>query len=309
MEEIRDVFGNLISEIGGKDSRIVVLDADLGTSTRASKFSKIPGRFIQCGIAEQNMVGVSAGLALKGFIPFAVSFAVFIAGRCYDQIRVSIAYPNLNVKLIGSHAGLTPGPDGPTHQAIDDIALMRALPNMMVLEPADRREMAMVIEESIKLEGPVYIRMNRGSSPDIYDNKPAFRKINILREGKDVALIASGFMVHKAIKAAKLLELENISALIASVHCIKPIDTETLLDIAKKVKFIVTIENHSIVGGLGSVISEVLSEIYQIPILKIGIKDTFAESAETDDLFKKYGLTEMDIVKKVIENINMTQFS
>lgn len=305
MEEIRDVFGKVILELGKKDERIIVLDADLGSSTRANMFSRIPGRFIQCGIAEQNMVGVSAGLALKGLIPVAVSFSVFLAGRCYDQIRVSVAYPNLNVKLVGSHAGLTTGPDGPTHQAIEDIALMRALPNMMVLEPADRNEMAMVIKESIKYYGPVYIRMNRGSSPDIYTSaQPRFKKINVLKDGKDIAIIASGFMVHKALMAAKLLESEHVDALVADMHCIKPADVETLVNIAKKVRFIVTVENHSVIGGLGSTVCEIISELHPIPVFKIGLNDTFAESAETEDLFKKYGLTEFDIVQTVKRNMH-----
>ncbi|MGB9812783.1 MAG: transketolase family protein [Thermovenabulum sp.] len=304
MEEIRDVFGRKILEIGEKDNRVVVLDADVGSSTRASMFSKIPERFVQCGIAEQNMVGISAGLALKGFIPVAVSFSTFIAGRCYDQIRVSIAYPNLNVKLVGSHAGLTPGPDGPTHQAIDDIALMRALPNMMVLEPADRIEMEMVVEEAIKHRGPVYIRINRGSSADVYTSiTPKFKKINILKEGKDIAIIASGFMVQKALLAADMLKSEGLDVLVAGVHCIKPLDAETLLNIANKVRFIITVENHSIIGGLGSAVSEILSEMHPLPVFKMGIKDTFAESANTEELFEKYGLTEFEIVKVVKKNM------
>lgn len=306
MEEIRDIFGKELLEIGKKEKRIIVLDADVGSSTRSLKFSELGQRFIQCGIAEQNMMGISAGLALKGMIPIVTSFAVFVTGRCYDQIRISIAYPKLNVKIVGSHAGLTAGPDGPTHQAIDDIALMRALPNMMVLEPADKKEMKIVLNESIKHNGPVYIRINRGSSPEVCNiDDICYKKINILKKGNDVGILASGFMVDKALKAAKILETEYINALVADIHCIKPIDVDTLLDIARKVRFILTIENHSIIGGMGSAVSEILAELYPLPIIKMGVKDTFAESADTMQLFEKYGLTEaniIDIIKRHLKS-------
>ena len=294
----RDAYGEALAELGAVNENIVVLEADLSKSTKTSDFKKVyPERHFNMGIAEQNMLGVAAGFAAAGKIPFASSFAVFATGRAYDQIRNSIAYPNLNVKIAATHAGLTVGEDGGSHQMLEDIALMRALPNMTVIVPADGIETKQAVKAAAEYEGPVYIRMGRPKVPVLFDENYTFEigKGVVLKEGTDVTLVGTGIMVSKAVEAAELLAAEGISTAVVNISTIKPLDAELIIAQAQKTGAIVTCEEHNIYGGLGSAVAEVLVENCPVPMARVGVADKFGESGLPDELLEKYGLTAANI--------------
>lgn len=296
----REAYGNALKILAQKNPKVVVLDADLSKSTKTAEFQKVcPERFVNCGISEQSMMGTAAGFATCGKIPFASTFAMFAAGRAFEIIRNSIAYPKLNVKIAATHAGLTVGEDGASHQAIEDMSLMRSIPNMVVLNPADGVEAEKAILAAAEYEGPMYIRLGRMSVPIIFGEDYEFQlgKGVLLQEGKDVTLIATGIMVNEALKAAEILSAAGISAEVINIHTIKPIDEEIILRSAKKTRAIVTCEEHSIIGGLGSAVSEVLCENDPCLLKRIGVMDTFGESGPGEELLEKYGLTAPYIVK------------
>ncbi|MFO7152102.1 MAG: transketolase family protein [Bacillota bacterium] len=293
----RDAYGKALAELGEEIKDIVVLDADLSKSTKTSVFAKkFPERFFNMGIAEQNLMATAAGLATCGKIPFASTFAVFATGRAFDQVRNSICYPKLNVKIAATHAGITVGEDGATHQSIEDLALMRALPNMTVICPADEVETRKAVRAAVEIKGPVYLRLGRHPVETIFDESYEFvpGKGVILREGKDVALIATGVMVAEALRAAELLAKDGIEAMVVNIHTIKPIDEEIILK-AAECGAIVTAEEHSIIGGLGSAVAEVLVEKKPVPMKRIGVRDVFGQSGKPEELMKEYGLTADDI--------------
>ncbi len=298
----REAYGNALAEFGS-DNRIVVFDADLSKSTKTDNFrKKYPERFFNMGIAESNMMASAAGMAACGKIAFASTFAVFAAGRAFEQIRKSICYPNLNVKIGASHAGLSVGEDGASHQAIEDIAIMRALPNMTVISPADAIETKYAVKAAIEIDGPVYLRLGRLGVPVIYDEnvyKYEIGKGIALAEGSDATIIATGLMVHGALEAKSLLQQEGISVRIVNIHTIKPIDIDIIVKAAKETGAIVTAEEHNIIGGLGSAVAEVLGEHYPVPILRIGVQDKFGKSGKPEKLMEMYGLTAADIAEKV----------
>ncbi len=296
----REAYGEALKEIGGKNEQIVVLDADLSKSTKTNVFAKAyPQRFFNVGIAEQNLVGTAAGLAASGKTPFVSTFAMFAAGRAFEQIRNSVCYPKLNVKVAATHAGLTVGEDGASHQAIEDVSLMRSLPNMTVLVPADEEETRQAIAWAAAYQGPVYIRLGRMSvdnvSPEGYVFAPA--KAAVLTEGNDVALIANGVMVMAALEAAKMLAAEGIQARVINMASVKPLDEAAVVSAAKENGAIVTCEEHSIIGGLGSAVAEVLAEQAPAPLERVGVKDTFGESGKPKELLAKYGLTAADVAE------------
>lgn len=300
----RESYGNTLKELGYENKDIVVLEADLSKATKSEIFGKeFPERFINVGIAEQNMVGMAAGLAAGGKIPFATTFAVFAAGRAFEIIRNSVCYPNMNVKIAATHAGITVGPDGGSHQAIEDIAIMSSLPNMIVLSPADDIEACKCVREAAKIKSPVYIRLGRIPLDDIYTEDYDFKigKGSELVKGDDVTIIATGIMVHKVLKAAKELKDENINARVINISTIKPIDEEIIIKGAKETKGIVTVEEHSIIGGLGDRVSSVVCENYPTKVKKIGVKDVFGESGNPNELLEKHGLTVSNIKEKVKE--------
>ncbi|MFZ5942832.1 MAG: transketolase family protein [Bacillota bacterium] len=304
MESIatRDAYGKALVELGKVNKDVVVLDADLSKSTKTENFAKVfPERFFNIGIAEQNLMGCAAGFAASGKIPFASSFAVFATGRAYDQIRNSIGYPHLNVKIAASHAGLTVGEDGGSHQMIEDISLMRAIPGMTVIVPADGEETKQVIFKAAEYKGPVYIRLGRPKVPGIFgkDYKFEIGKAVVVKPGKDVVIMAAGIMVSEGIKAAEQLEKDGISAAVVNISTIKPIDVKTIIQVAKETGAVVTCEEHNILGGLGSAVAEVLVENCPVPMERVGVKDTFGESGKPDELLEKYGLTVKDIVSAV----------
>ncbi|MBE6689024.1 MAG: transketolase family protein [Ruminococcaceae bacterium] len=304
----REAYGNALAEFGC-DERIVVLDADLSKSTKTATFiKKYPERFFNCGIAEGDMISVAAGLATTGKIPFASSFAMFAAGRAFEPIRNSIGYPHLNVKIGATHAGITVGEDGATHQCNEDLALMRVIPGMVVLTPADATEARAAVKAAIEFDGPVYLRFGRLSVPVIYDTdtfKFEIGKGDMISDGKDVTLVATGIMVAQAIEAAKMLAAEGISARVINIATIKPIDKDILIKAAKETGAIVTAEEHSVVGGLGSAVCEALCEEKPVPVLKVGIQDTFGKSGPAEELLKIYGLTAADIADKAKKAIAM----
>ncbi|MBI4847408.1 MAG: transketolase family protein [Nitrospirae bacterium] len=298
----RDEYGDTLLELGKKRSDIVVLDADLSGSTKTAKFAKaFPDRFFNMGIAEQDMVGTAAGLSLTGKVPFASTFAVFETGRAWDQIRLTVCYSNTNVKLVATHSGITVGEDGASHQALEDIALMRALPNMTVIVPADSAETASVINAVADFKGPVYVRLGRAKVPYVMPDDYKFRigKAFAFKIGKDVNLIAAGIMVAIAKKAADILSNDGIDTGVINMSTIKPLDGETLLKAARNSKLIVTAEEHSVIGGLGGAVCEFLAENHPVPVKRIGINDTFGCSGNPDELLKIHGLTAEDIVKTV----------
>ncbi len=302
----REAYGKALVELGKIDNRVVVLDADLSGSTKSKEFQKqFPNRFFNMGIAEANMAGVAAGMALSGLKPYASSFAVFITGRAFEIVRQSICYQNLHVVLCGSHSGISVGEDGGSHQAIADISLMRSLPNMKVIVPADYNETYLAVLESINMEGPVYIRTSRAKSP-VFIKKDIFKlgMADILKEGKSVTVVACGIMVNLALEAAKLLEEEGIDAEVINASSVKPIDRDTIVKSAKKTGRVVTVEEHTIIGGLGSAVSEVLMDEYPVRVLKIGIEDVFGESGSKDDLFCKFGFTKEAIARRIKEFVN-----
>ncbi|MBQ5702812.1 MAG: transketolase family protein [Peptococcaceae bacterium] len=297
----RDAYGEALAELGAINNQVVVLDADLSKSTKTNDFKKVyPERFFNLGIAEQNLLGTAAGFAAAGKIPFASSFAVFAVGRAYDQIRNSIAYPNLNVKIAATHAGLTVGEDGGSHQMLEDIALMRAVPNMTVIVPADGVETKQVVMAAAEHQGPVYIRLGRPKVPVLLgdDYKFEIGKGVVLKEGTDVTLIGTGIMVSKAMEAAELLAADGISAAVVNISTIKPLDNALVTEMAQKTGAVVTAEEHNIYGGLGSAVAEVLVETCPVPMARVGVEDKFGESGLPDELLEKYGLTAANIAAK-----------
>ncbi|OIP80769.1 transketolase [Candidatus Peregrinibacteria bacterium CG10_big_fil_rev_8_21_14_0_10_44_7] len=304
MEKIatRAAFGEAIAELGAKYRNIMVLDADLASSTKTLKFAQaFPGRHFNIGIAEQNMMSIAAGMAIKGKIPFACTFAIFATGRAWEQIRNGIAYPNLNVKVVGSHSGIMTGEDGATHQALEDIAVMRAIPNMKVFCPADAYETKAVIASMCEDFGPVYLRLGRSAVPVLYDEKYRFKpgKGDVLRDGTDITIFAVGSTVSRALSAAEILESQGVSARVCNMCSIKPIDEDLILESARKTKKLFSVEDHQIIGGLGSAISEVLAEAGSgIPLKRIGMHK-FGESGKDEDLYRKYGLDAEGIVRVV----------
>lgn len=297
----RDAYGKTLVELGKVNKDIVVLDADLSGSTKTGLFGKAyPDRFFNMGVAEQDMISTAAGLASCGKIVFASTFAVFGSGRAWDQIRVSVAYTRSNVKIVVTHGGITTGEDGATHQANEDIAIMRVIPNMTVIVPADAVETELVINNLVKEYGPAYVRLSRASTPIIYkDNNYDFKigKAVQMRQGKDLTIIACGIMVNMALDAAEELEKKGISARVINMHTIKPLDRHAVVNCAKETGAIVTAEEHSIIGGLGGAVAEVVSETCPVPIIRVGIKDMFGESGSPKDLLEKYGLTPAELVK------------
>ena len=299
----RESYGNALAELGKEHDDFVVLDADLSGATKTGIFKKaFPERHINCGIAEGNMMSVAAGLAATGKVPFASSFAMFAAGRAYEQIRNSIGYPHLNVKIGATHAGISVGEDGATHQCNEDIALMRAIPGMVILNPADDVEARAAVKAAYEYVGPVYLRFGRLAVPVINDNEDYKFEIGkgiVLREGKDVAIIATGLEVGESLAAAEMLAADGIDAKVINIHTIKPLDEELIIKAAKETGKVVTVEEHSVIGGLGSAVAEVLSEKAPTKMLKIGVNDTFGESGPAVALIKKYGLDAESIYKKV----------
>ncbi len=302
----REAYGNALAKIGAKNPKVVVLDADLSKSTKTDVFAKAcPERFFDMGIAEQNMYGVAAGMAASGKIPVASTFAMFAAGRAFEIIRNSICYPKLNVKVCATHAGLTVGEDGASHQAIEDLALMRAIPNMTVINPADGVSTEKLVEAAINMHGPCYVRLGRAAVPNLYPEDAVIEigKGCELKAGNDVTIIATGIMVNEAMMAAETLEAKGISVRVIDIHTLKPMDDDIVVKAAKETKLIVTAEEHSIIGGLGSAVSEVLCEKAPQRQVRIGVKDTFGESGKPNELMEKYGLTAKHIVAAVEANL------
>lgn len=307
MVAIRDAFGKALLELGKKNKDVVVLDADLASSTRVIYFAKeFPDRFFEMGVAEQNMMGVAAGFASIGKIPFVSTFAVFATKRACDQVTISVAYPNLNIKIIGAYTGIVSGNNGATHQAIEDISIMRAIPNMIIIEPADAEEMRQAVKVIAQHKGPVYIRETRDEWPDIFDKSYKFKigKAKEVCSGNDATIIACGVMTSQAMEASKMLVKQGIEARVVNMSTIKPIDKDMIIKCAKETGAIVTAENHNIYGGLGSAVSEVLVEEFQAPLLRVGIRDVFGECGSNRDLLKKYNMDSeyiAETVKKVLE--------
>lgn len=302
----RVAYGETLVKLGKINKDVVVLEADLSKSTMTAYFQKeFPERHINVGIAEADMIATAAGIATTGKIPFASTFAHFAAGRAFDQIRNSVAYPHLNVKICPTHAGVSLGEDGGSHQSVEDVALMRAIPGMVVLSPADVVETEKMIFAVAEYEGPVYVRLGRLNIPVLFDEDYTFEigKAVTLTQGDDVAILATGLMVSEALKAEKLLEEKGIKARVINVSTIKPLDTETVLKAAKECKFIVTSEEHSVIGGLGSAVSEYLSEVHPAKVIKHGIQDIFGQSADGETMLTNYGLRAENIVELVLKNM------
>ncbi len=294
----RESYGKALAELGEKYENVVVLDADLAAATKTIDFKKKhPDRFFDVGIAEQDLIGTAAGLAIGGKIPFASTFAIFATGRAYDQVRNTVAYSNLNVKIAATHAGITVGEDGASHQALEDIALMRAVPNMVVISPADSLSTKWVIEEAIKYNGPMYIRLTRPSADEVYGDVSNFKIGKGIQhgDGRDATIFATGITVSEALKAKEELSKNGIDVRVVDIHTIKPIDSELIIKCAKETNKIITIEDHSIIGGLGSAVCEVLSENYPKQVIRIGIKDEFGQSGKWNELMECYGITSKNI--------------
>ncbi|WP_055069360.1 transketolase family protein [Clostridium massiliamazoniense] len=305
----REAYGKALAKLGKVNDKVVVLDADLSKSTKTADFkSEFPERFINMGIAEGNMMTVAAGLSTCGKVPFASTFAMFAAGRAFEQIRNSICYPRLNVKICATHAGLTVGEDGASHQSIEDLALMRAIPNMTVICPSDAVETEAVINAIAEYNGPCYVRLGR-AGVNVINDRPDYKfelgKGVQLTEGNDVTIVATGIMVDEALSAEKMLKAEGISARVINIHTLKPIDSEILVKAAKETGAIVTVEEHNIIGGLGSAVSEVVSEEKPVPVIRVGVKDTFGESGKPEELLKAYGLKDINIVEAVKKAISL----
>ena len=300
----REAYGKALVKLGKINDDVVVLDADLSKSTKTNDFLKAyPSRFFNMGIAEQNLVGAACGLAAAGKIPFASTFAMFATGRAFEVIRNSVCYPKLNVKICATHAGITVGEDGGSHQSVEDISLMRSIPNMTVLVPADGVEAEKMIFEAAKFDGPMYVRLGRSAVPTLFGEDYDFQigKGIVLREGSDATIIACGIMVNEALIAADMLKEENISVRVINMSTIKPIDKELIIKAAQETKAIVTAEEHSIIGGLGSAVSEVVSETNPAIVKKVGMNDCFGQSGTPNELLEKYGLTAKNIAEKVRE--------
>lgn len=313
MSEVRKVatrvgYGSALAELGAKRDDFVVLDADLAAATQTGMFKKaFPERFYDCGIAEQNMMGIAAGIAATGKKVICSSFAMFAAGRAYEQVRNSIGYPHLNVIIGATHAGISVGEDGATHQCCEDIALMRTIPGMTIINPADETEAKMAVEAALDHDGPVYMRFGRLAVPVIFgdDYKFEIGKGVELKEGSDVTIIATGLMVDEAMQAHELLKAQGISARIINMHTIKPLDKEIVLKAAKETGAIVTAEEHSVIGGLGSAVAEVLAEEYPVPVVKLGVYDRFGYSGPAPKLLDEFGLRAVNIVEKAKKAISM----
>lgn len=312
-KSIRSVFGKTLAQLGETNKDIVVLDADLSCSTQTQIFAKeFPDRFFNCGIAEQDMIATAAGLASVGKIPFAASFAMFATGRTYDQIRNSVCYPEFNVKVIGTHGGVTVGEDGASHQALEDISLMRGIPNMAVIVPADCRECEQVIKFAAENYGPMYIRIPRTNVCDIFDENYEFDfcKAKVLQDGTDVTVITNGETLAEVIEASQLLQEQDYSVQIIHVPVVKPLDGATIIEHVKKTRFVITVENHSITGGLGSAVCELLAEYYPLPVHRIGVNDTFGQSGKWDFLLEYYGLNSdklKDTIKRYIDKYRLVK--
>ena len=309
MSEVKKIatrasYGNALVELGKKHDDLVVLDADLAAATQTGIFKKaFPERHIDCGIAECNMMGIAAGIATTGKVPFASTFAMFAAGRAFEQVRNSVGYPKLNVKIGATHGGISVGEDGATHQCCEDFALMRAIPGMVVMSPSDDIEAKAAVKAAAAMEGPVYMRFGRLAVPVINDEDYKFEigKGNVLKEGTDVAIIANGLCVAESLEAAKKLEAEGINAQVINMATVKPLDTELVLKAAKETGKVVTVEEHSVIGGLGSAVCDVLSEQLPTPVLKIGVNDVFGHSGPAVELIKEFGLDGDSIAAKVKE--------
>ena len=301
----RESYGNALVELGKEKENLVVLDADLAGATKTGIFKKaFPERHIDCGIAESNMMGIAAGLSTTGLVPFASSFAMFAAGRAFEQIRNSIGYPHLNVKIGATHAGISVGEDGATHQCNEDIALMRTIPGMTVIVPSDDVEAKAAVKAAYEMDGPVYLRFGRLAVPVINDNEDYKFEIGkgvTLREGKDVTIVATGLCVSSALDAAELLKADGIDAKVINIHTIKPLDKELIVAAAKETGKIVTVEEHSVIGGLGGAVSEALSEEYPVPVKRIGVNDQFGYSGPATALVEKFGLDGKGIAESVKE--------
>ena len=298
----RQSYGEALLELGKENEKIVVFDADLSTATKTNLFAKeFPNRFFDMGIAEQNMISTAAGMATCGKIPYASTFAVFAAGRAYDQIRNSVCYPKLNVKICATHAGVTVGEDGATHQMIEDISLMRSLPNMTVISTSDDIQTKWAVKEISKINGPVYLRLSRLATPIIYDENQKFElgKAVQFGEGIDATIFATGVTVSEALRAQEILKQDGISVRVVDIHTIKPIDKEMLVKCAKETKKLISIEDHNIIGGLGSAISEVLSDEYPAKLVRLGVNDTFGKSGKATELMSYFGITSDNLVKQL----------
>ncbi|MBR6676878.1 MAG: transketolase family protein [Clostridia bacterium] len=297
----RDAYGATLVEIGNENENLVVLDADLAAATKTGMFKKAhPDRFFDCGIAENNMIGAAVGLALSGKVPFAATFAMFAAGRSYEQVRNSIGYPHANVKIGATHGGITVGEDGATHQCCEDFALMRTVPGMTVICPADAQEARLAVKAAYEMDGPVYLRFGRMAVPVFFDENYKFEigKGVKLVDGTDVSIIANGVEVEQALIAAEKLKAEGISASVINMATIKPLDTELVIEEAKKCGCIVTVEEHSVIGGLGGAVAEALCEAYPVPVVKVGTEDCFGRSGPAKELLSKFGLDADAIVAK-----------
>ena len=301
----RESYGNALVELGQENPNVVVLDADLAAATKTGMFKKaFPERHIDCGIAECNMIGIAAGLAAAGMTPFASSFAMFAAGRAFEQVRNSVGYPHLNVKIGATHGGISVGEDGATHQCCEDIALMRTIPGMTIINPSDDVEAKAAVRAAYELDGPVYLRFGRLAVPVINDNddyKFEIGKGVVLREGKDVTIVATGLCVSSALEAADMLAEDGVEAKVINIHTIKPIDADLLVEAAKETGKVVTVEEHSVIGGLGGAVCEVLSEKCPVPVKRIGVNDVYGESGPAVKLIEKYGLDGKGVYASVKE--------
>ena len=304
----RDAYGKALVELGEKVEKMVVFDADLAAATKTGMFKKAhPEKFIDCGIAEGNMMGVAAGMASAGYLVFASSFAMFAAGRAFEQVRNTIAYPHLNVKIGATHAGISVGEDGASHQCCEDIALMRSIPGMTILNPADDVEARLAVLAAAEMNGPVYMRFGRLAVPVVFDDDYTFEigKGVELKEGSDVTSVATGLMVAEALEAYELLKAEGISARIINIATIKPLDKEIIIKAAKETGAIVTAEEHSVIGGLGSAVADVITEQYPVPVLKLGVNDVFGRSAPAAELLDKFGLRGINIAEMAKKAISL----
>ena len=298
----RESYGDALVELGKEHDNLVVLDADLAAATKTGKFKKeFPERHIDCGIAESNMIGIAAGLSTCKKVPFASSFAMFAAGRAFDQVRNTVGYPHLNVKIGATHAGISVGEDGATHQCNEDIALMRTIPGMTIINPCDDIEARQAVKAAYEMEGPVYLRFGRLAAPVINGEDYQFEigRGVVMREGKDVTIVATGLMVSAALEAAEKLAADGIDAEIINIHTIKPLDEEIIVESAKKTGKVVTVEEHSVIGGLGSAVCDCLCEKYPVPVTKIGVNDVYGHSGPASELLKEFGLDGDGIYTKV----------
>lgn len=298
----RQSYGEALAELGKENKNIVVLDADLSTATKTNIFAKeFPNRFFDMGIAEQDMIGTAAGFATCGKIPYASTFAVFAAGRAYDQIRNSVAYPNLNVKICATHSGITVGEDGATHQMLEDIGMMRAIPNMTVISPSDDIQTKWVIKEISKINGPVFVRLSRAATPVIYDENEKFEigKAVQIGKGTDATIFATGDTVSEAIKAKEMLEKLGKFVRVVDIHTIKPIDIDMIIKCAKETEILVSVEDHNVINGLGTAIADVLTEYYPKKLIKLGIKDTFGKSGKAEELMEYFEINANSIVEQM----------